>query len=61
MFFKLLFEINHKQIQTLLAVHFLKVFIISLNLEQTQYSIREYYRLHIGGPKIAICETLSLW
>ena len=56
--YKLSLEINNK-ITPKSFIAFLKVLYNVANIKQKRITFEQYSRIHVAGPKIAICETAS--
>ena len=59
MAFRLSLEINQNEISHSTQQSFLKVLYNVARIGQTQIPFEQYYRIHVEGPHIAICETVS--
>ena len=59
MAFKLSLEINSDQITSSTKRSFLKVLYNVCKIKKKNINFEQYARLHLDGPKIAICETAS--
>ena len=57
MTFKLSLEINKNKITPLIA--FLKVLYNIAQIKKKRITFEQYSRIHLEGPKLAICETAS--
>ena len=52
-------EINHNKITPKTLITFLKVLYHVTQIKKKKITFEQYSRLHVAGPKIAICETAS--
>ena len=59
MAFKLSLELNKNKITQKSLIASLKVLYNITNIEKKKITLEQYSRLHLDGPKIAICETAS--
>ena len=59
MAFKLSMEINKNKITQKSLIAFLKVLYIITKIKKKKITFEQYSRLHLDGPKLAICETAS--
>ena len=59
MAFKLSLEINKNKITPQTLIAFLKVLYNIAQIKKKRITFEQYSRIHIEGPKIAICETAS--
>ena len=59
MAFKLSSEINNDQITPSTKRSFLKVLYNVCKIKKKNNKFEQYARLHLDGPKVAICETAS--
>ena len=59
MAYKLSLEINKNQITTEAIIAFLKVLYNVAQIKTKKITFEQYSRIHLAGPKIAICETAS--
>ena len=59
MAYKLSLEINHNKITLKTIIAFLKVLYHVTQIKKKKITFEQYSRLHVAGPKIAICETAS--
>ena len=59
MAFKLSLEINEYKITQKSPIAFLKVLYNISKLRKKKITFEQYSRIHLDGPKIAICETAS--
>ena len=59
MAFKLSLEINKNKITPKCLIAFLKVLYIVTQIKKKKITFDQYSRIHLEGPKIAICETSS--
>ena len=59
MAYKMSLEINKGNITLPTRRSFLKVLYNVCQIKKKHISFEQYYRLHVDGPKIAICETTS--
>ena len=58
MAYKLSLEINNKKITPKSLIAFRKVIYIVAQIKK-RITFEQYSRIHVAGPKIAICETAS--
>ena len=54
-----LFEINKNKITPKTIIAFLKVLYNVAQIKKKKITFEQYSRIHLAGPKIAICETAS--
>ena len=59
MAFKLSLQINKSKVTQKSLIAFLKVFYNITKIKKKKIIFEQYSRLHLDGPKIAICETAS--
>ena len=59
MAFKLSLEINKNKITPKSHIAFLKVLYNVTQIKKKKITFEQYSRIHLEGPKIAICETVS--
>ena len=59
MAYKLSLEINNNKITPKSLIAFLKVLYNVTQIKKKHITFEQYSRLHVVGPKIAICETAS--
>ena len=59
MAFKLSLEINNNKITPKNLIAFLKVLYNVTQIKNKKITFEQYSRIHLDGPKIAICETVS--
>ena len=59
MAFKLSLEINKNKVTQKSPIAFLKVIYNITKIKKKKVTFEQYSRLHLDGPKIAICETAS--
>ena len=59
MTFKLSLEINKNKVTQKSLIAFLKVLYNITKIKKKKITFEQYSRLHLDGPKIAICETAS--
>ena len=59
MAFKLSLEINTNKITPKNLLAFLKVLYNVTQIKKKQITFEQYSRIHLDGPKIAICRTVS--
>ena len=59
MAFKLSLEINKNKITLKCLIAFLKVLYNVTQIKKKENTFEQYSRIHLEGPKIAICETAS--
>ena len=59
MAYKLSLEMNNNKITPKSLIAFLKVLYNVAQIKKKRITIEQYSRLHVAGPKIAICETAS--
>ena len=59
MTFKLSLEINKNKVTLKSLVAFLKVLYNITQIKKKKITFEQYSRIHLTGPKIAICETAS--
>ena len=59
MAYKLSLEINKNKVTPKTIIAFLKVIYIIAQIKTNKISFEQYSRIHLAGPKIAICETAS--
>ena len=59
MAYKLSLEINSYKITPKTLITFLKVLYHVTQIKKKKITFEQYSRLHVAGPKIAICETAS--
>ena len=59
MVFKLSLEINESKITPKSLIAFLKVLYNVTQMKKKKITFDQYSRIHLEGPKIAICETAS--
>ena len=59
MAFKLSLEINNNKITPKSFIAFLKVLYNVTQIKKKHITFEQYSRIHVAGPKIAICETAS--
>ena len=59
MAFKLSLEINKNKITHKSLIAFLKILYNIIKIKKKKITFEQYSRLHLDGPKIAICETSS--
>ena len=59
MAYKLSLEINNNKSTPKSLIAFLKVFYNVTQIKKKHITFEQYSRLHVAGPKIAICETAS--
>ena len=59
MAYKMSLEINKGNITPPTRRSFLKVLYNVCQIKKKHISFEQYYRIHVDGPKIAICETTS--
>ena len=59
MAFKLSLEINKNKVTQRSLIAFLKVLYNITKIKKKKLTFEQYSRLHLDGPKIAICETAS--
>ena len=59
MAYKLSLEINNNKITPKSLIAFLKVLYNVTHIKKKPITFEQYSRLHVAGPKIAICETAS--
>ena len=59
MAYKLSLEINSNKITPKTLITFLKVLYHVTQIKKKKITFEQYSRLHVAGPKIAICETAS--
>ena len=59
MAYKLSLEINNNKITPKSLIAFLKVLYNVAQIKNKRITIEQYSRIHVAGPKIAICETSS--
>ena len=59
MSFKLSLEINKNKVTPRPLIVFLKVLYNITQIKKKKITFEQYSRLHLNGPKIAICETAS--
>ena len=59
MAYKLSLEINNNKITPKSLIAFLKVLYNVTQIKKKHITFEQYSRLHVAGPKIAICETAS--
>ena len=59
MSYKLSLEINNNKITPKSLIAFLKVLYNVANIKKKRITPEQYSRIHVVGPKIAICETAS--
>ena len=59
MAFKLSLEINKNKMTPKPLIVFLKVLYNITQIKKKKITFEQYSRLHLNGPKIAICETAS--
>ena len=52
-------EINKNKITPKTLIAFLKVFYNVAKVKKKKITFEKYSRIHLAGPKIAICETAS--
>ena len=52
-------EINHNKITSNSLIAFLKILYNVAQIKKKRITFEQYARLHVAGPKIAICETAS--
>ena len=57
--YKLSLEINNNKITPKPLIAFLKVLYNVTQIKKKHITIEQYSRIHVAGPKIAICETAS--
>ena len=57
--FKLSLEINNNKITPKNLIAFLKVLYNVTQVKKKKITFEQYSRIHLAGPKIAICETVS--
>ena len=57
---KLSLEINKNKITPKTIIAFLKVLYNVAQIKKKQITFEQYSRIHLAGPKIAICETASI-
>ena len=58
-FFKLSLEIHKNKITPKCLIAFLKVLYNVTQIKKKKITFEQYSRIHLQGPKIAICETAS--
>ena len=59
MAFKLSLEINNNKITPKNLIAFLKVLYNVTQVKKKKITFEQYSRIHLNGPKISICETVS--
>ena len=59
MAYKLSLEINKNKITPKTLIAFLKVLYNVAQIKKKKITFEQYSRIHLAGPKIAICETAS--
>ena len=59
MAYKLSLEINNNKITSKPLIAFLKILYNVAQIKKKRITFEQYSRLHVAGPKIAICETAS--
>ena len=59
MAYKLSLEINHNKITSKSFIAFLKILYNVAQIKKKRITFEQYARIHVAGPKIAICETAS--
>ena len=59
MAYKLPLEINNNKITPKSLIAFLKVLYNVAQIKKKRITFEQYSRIHVAGPKIAICETAS--
>ena len=59
MAYKLSLEINNNKITPKSLIAFLKVLYNVAQIKKKRITFEQYSRIHVAGPKIAICETAS--
>ena len=59
MAYKLSLEINNNKITPKSLIAFLKVLYYVAQIRKKRITFEQYSRIHVAGPKIAICETAS--
>ena len=59
MAYKLSLEINHNKITSKSLIAFLKILYNVAQIKKKRITFEQYARIHVAGPKIAICETAS--
>ena len=59
MAYKLSLEINKNKITPKTLIAFLKVLYNISQMKRKKATFEQYSRIHLAGPKIAICETTS--
>ena len=59
MAYKLSLEINNNKITPKSLIAFLKVLYNVAQIKKKRITVEQYSRIHVAGPKIAICETAS--
>ena len=59
MAYKLSLEINHNKITSKSLIAFLKILCNVAQIKKKRITFEQYSRIHVAGPKIAICETAS--
>ena len=59
MAYKLSLEINKNKITPKILTAFLKVLYNVAQVKKKKITFEQYSRIHLAGPKIAICETAS--
>ena len=59
MAYKLFLEINGNKITPKTLIAFLKVLYNVAQVRKIKITLEQYSRIHLAGPKMAICETAS--
>ena len=59
MAYKVSLEINKNKITPKILIAFLKVLYNVAQIKKKKITFEQYSRIHLAGPKIAICETAS--
>ena len=59
MAYKMSLEINNGNVTLPTRRSFLKVLFNVCQIKKKQMNFEQYYRIHVEGPKIAVCETTS--
>ena len=59
MAYKLSLEINNNKITPKSLIAFLKILYKVAQIKKKRITFEQYSRIHVAGPKIAICETAS--
>ena len=59
MAYKLSLEINNNKITTKSLIAFLKILYNVAQIKKKHITFEQFSRIHVAGPKIAICETAS--